>query len=426
MDATETLESGPRGGKQARPGLVIVWPTRRVVHVPPKGVVLGRSSESDVVLDDGKVSRRHLALRPERGGLYAEDLKSHNGSRVGGLDVVSVRMEPGAVVRIGETIGVVVRDALPHEAPPITVPPLVGGASLDAVRRDIRAAARSNASVLVLGESGTGKERVARAIAERSDRDGRFVAVNCGALAPNLVESELFGHVRGAFSGADRGREGLFRSAHGGTLLLDELGELPLSTQVKLLRVLEEGTVRPVGSDEEIAVDVRVLGATHRDLEDEVGAGRFRRDLYHRLASIRIELPALRVRREDVTLLVEHLLEDGGPQPDADAIEALLLHDWPGNVRELAQVLRAALARLGVTGDAALGGALFGDLRALPSGKEATEAQQSEESPRDLLVRALGAAGGNVAEVARRLAMRRATVYEQMKRFGIDASEFRS
>ena len=237
------------------------------------------------------------------------------------------------------------------------------------------AATRTN--VLITGESGTGKERVARAIHRRSERkDGPFLVVNCGALPENLMESELFGHEKGAFTGAQSRRNGLLRDAEGGTVMLDEVGELPLTLQVKLLRVLQERAVRPVGASEEVPIDVRVLAATNREVEADVEAGRFRQDLYYRLNVIRLALPPLRDRREDIPLLAERFLRHysremgkdvGGFTPDA--LRAIERHSYPGNVRELENIVERGVA---LTGSRVIG---LGDLPAELSGQAgATEA----------------------------------------------------
>lgn len=211
--------------------------------------------------------------------------------------------------------------------------------------------AGSEAPVLVSGESGCGKERIARLIHERSARSGGpFVAVNCGALPEGLLESELFGHVRGAFTGADRDREGLFEAASGGILLLDEIGEMPPQLQVKLLRVLQDGEVRRVGATRSKAVDARVVAATNRDLGEMVAARAFRKDLYYRLNVLRIDVPPLRERREDVLPLAHAFLRRGcvryrcGPcSLSAEALDALLAYPWPGNVRELEHAMERAV-----------------------------------------------------------------------------------
>lgn len=209
--------------------------------------------------------------------------------------------------------------------------------------------AKTRTNVIVFGESGTGKELVAREIHDRSERASkRFVAVNCGAIPETLIESELFGHKKGAFTGASSDREGLFEAAHGGTLFLDEIGDLPQPMQVKLLRALQERTVTRVGDTAPVSVDVRVVAATHRNLQDEVKAGRFREDLFYRLNVIALNLPSLRERREDIPLLVDHFIKKhGGDRPLSfapDAMRALLDYDFPGNVRELENVVERAMA----------------------------------------------------------------------------------
>jgi len=277
---------------------------------------------------------------------------------------------------------------------------------LDVVER----VAATRSTVLITGESGTGKERVARALHQRSDRAAHpFLVVNCGALPENLMESELFGHERGAFTGAQSKRHGLFRDAHGGTVLLDEIGELPQSLQVKLLRTLQERTVRPVGASEEVPVDVRVLAATNRDVEADVAAGRFRQDLYYRLNVIRLTLPPLRERREDIPLLAERFLsrfsremgkEVAGFTPDA--LRAIERHAYPGNVRELENVIERAVALAGarVIGTGDLPEELSGQVGA-PSQGLLTLAPEGcdldgvlNEAERRLLIAALERTGG--------------------------------
>ncbi|MCK6264974.1 sigma-54 dependent transcriptional regulator [Vibrio sp. ZSDE26] len=210
--------------------------------------------------------------------------------------------------------------------------------------------APSKASVLIEGESGTGKELVARGVHEASARKGPFIPINCGAIAPDLLASELFGHTSGAFTGAKKSKEGLFRVANGGTLFLDEIGEMPLTMQTSLLRVLEQRTIRPVGSEREISVDVRIVAATNRDLEQEVKNGAFRSDLYYRLNVLKVAVPALKERKEDLKELVPHFTkmltsELGMPFPDwaHEDISALNDHDWPGNIRELKNLIERCI-----------------------------------------------------------------------------------
>lgn len=282
----------------------------------------------------------------------------------------------------------------------------------------------SDVRVLIEGETGVGKELVARAMHSMSRRrEERFVAVDCGALSETLAESELFGHARGSFTGADRDRVGLIEEANGGTLLLDEVGELSQATQSKLLRVLEDGAVRRVGENRSRPVDVRVLSATTKDLAAEVEAGRFRRDLYHRLKGVVVRVPSLRERRSDVELLLDHFLETYNEQSGkgvtlgAEARELLLDYDWPGNVRELKHVVEAVVVS---AGDGVVAGA--GDvaefLEARGCGAEGTSDPNEVE---DRGVRqALEACGGNKAGAARRLGISRKTLYRRMKELQIE------
>src|SRR6187399_785335 len=243
--------------------------------------------------------------------------------------------------------------------------------------------AGTDARVLITGESGTGKELLAKAIHNASPRRAKpFVAINCSAMAENLLESELFGHVKGAFTGADRTHKGLFQAAHGGTLLLDEIGDMPMRLQVKLLRVLQEEQVRPVGSTEAIKVNTRVISATHRDLKDLMVKGSFREDLYYRLNVVNIHLPALRERREDIPLLVEHFLRqisaEAGQERKVyapEAVELLVASHWPGNIRQLYNVVRqnVALAPMRVISAEQVRSALGEQANALPSFSEARD-----------------------------------------------------
>jgi two-component system response regulator AtoC len=288
----------------------------------------------------------------------------------------------------------------------------------------VERAAEFKATVLLTGESGTGKEVLARAIHAQSPRRGEaFVAVNCGAIPETLLESELFGHSRGAFTGADRARRGLFVEADGGTLFLDEIGELPLALQVKLLRVLQEEEVRPVGESKPRKVDVRVLAATSRDLEREVAGGRFREDLFYRLDVVRVRVPALRDRREDVPLLVDHFLahfRDALGKPvrsvSEEALARLRAYSWPGNVRELQNVLERAviLARSDRIGLEELPPAVArGEEPADPDRPELSLRRARRSLEADLIRRALQATGGNRTHAARLLGIsHRALLYK--------------
>jgi len=302
-------------------------------------------------------------------------------------------------------------------------------------------ASMSDATALVTGESGTGKELVAREIHERSPRStGRFVAVNCGALPENLIESELFGHVRGAFTGAVTAKRGLFEEASGGTLFLDEIGELPLPVQVKLTRALQERAVRRVGAVEEHGVDVRVVAATNVDLAAEVAAGRFREDLFYRLNVLALPLPPLRDRREDIAPLTRALLARAaiasrGParRVSPEALAVLEGYDWPGNVRQLENALARAVA---MTNSETLDvDALPAEVRRPASPRRASLAAlpyrdaialERERATKDYLVALLRDVQGNVTQAAERAGIERESFHRLMKRHGVRAEDFRA
>jgi two-component system response regulator PilR (NtrC family) len=299
-----------------------------------------------------------------------------------------------------------------------------------------RRAAETSATVLVSGESGTGKELLSRALHSGSTRAAHpFVAVNCGALPEALMESELFGHIKGSFTGASENRLGLFKAADGGTIFLDEVGELPLPLQVKLLRVLQDRMVRPVGSSEEQEVDVRVVAATNQDLEQLVGQGRFRTDLFYRLNVIRLHIPPLRERREDIPALVELLrerfsLEWGRPVPELskDALEALVNHDFPGNVRELANLIeRAATLCRGPkieVSDFPIAPGKPGGLALRPLPDAGMDLEKTlEETERAYIEQALAKAGGNRTKAAELLGVTYRSFRYRLKKLGYDAEE---
>jgi DNA-binding NtrC family response regulator len=300
------------------------------------------------------------------------------------------------------------------------------------------------ATVLILGETGTGKELLAQAIHRRSARPGRFVALNCGAIPEALVESELFGHVKGAFTGAGADKAGLFQHAHGGTLFLDEVGSLPLSSQFSLLRVLQQGRVRPVGGGEEVAVDVRIVAATSEPLDAAVKEGRFRPDLFYRLDVIRVTVPPLRERREDIPVLFEAFCRELARQYDLPApevtpafIEALRAHDWPGNARQLRNLSeRLVLTRRGLRLDAPH----LAELLALDSAPAAGEMPVTVEPgvtlegflapritalERRYLEEMLRLHGGRMQATATAAGMSRRTLLRKLHQLGIDRRRFR-
>ncbi|MDH4015329.1 MAG: sigma 54-interacting transcriptional regulator [Chromatiales bacterium] len=293
-----------------------------------------------------------------------------------------------------------------------------------------RMVAANDTRVLLTGESGTGKELLARAIHRASGRADRpFVAINCSAMAEMLLESELFGHEKGAFTGATRRHDGLFQAASGGTLLLDEIGDMPLALQAKLLRVLQEDQVRPVGSAESVAVDVRVISATHRDLKAMMERGEFREDLFYRLNVVNIALPSLGERREDIPLLTEHFLReiamDTGQERRVyapEAVEMLVSADWPGNIRQLYNVVRqnATLSSSPVISAEAVKAALGDDSDALASFAEARD-----EFIRNYLTQILQITGGNVTRAAKLAQRNRTDFYKLLNRHGLEPEAFK-
>jgi DNA-binding NtrC family response regulator len=312
----------------------------------------------------------------------------------------------------------------------IAVEKMVGeSAAMAKLRRLIGKVAQRVHPVLIQGESGTGKELVARAIHAQSDRNGRpFVVVDCGALPPTLAESELFGYVAGAFTGATRTKEGLIASAEGGTLFLDEIGELPLELQPKLLRVLQEGEVRPIGAIKRVNVDVRVIAATHRDLQAEVKEKKFREDLYFRSAVVTLKVPPLRERREDIPALARHFASrSAGPAFDAtilpDAMELLMRYDWAGNVRELENALERAVA-LNTTGPIRKEDLPTAVQTSAASARLAKDNSMSMvDAERRAIEHALQKAKNNKLEAARLLGIGKTTLYRKLREYAIEGQE---
>ncbi len=313
---------------------------------------IGTAPGNDLVLTDPSISRHHVAIAPTARGLLVRDLGSTNGTLVDGVAIERAYLRRGAVLAIGGS-RLRIDDQDGDERAPLSSDEHWGralGAS-DAMRRIFALLPRiadSDATVLLEGETGTGKSLLAEAIHDASPRaHGPMVIVDCGAIPPTLIESELFGHEKGAFTGATAARIGAFASAHGGTVFLDEVGELPLDLQPKLLRAIEDRVVKRIGSNEAVRLDVRIVTATNRDLRSEINRGRFRSDLFYRLNTVRLRVPPLRERRDDIPLLAAHFyrqLARTGGEPPAELIADLVRHDWPGNVRELrAAVERAVL-----------------------------------------------------------------------------------
>ncbi len=405
------------------------------IALPQAGVVLGADKACDVVLVDPAVSRKHVTVVPGATGFEVTDLGSRNGTWLDGARVTRATVPPGSTLRIGTTLV----QLLPAEES-IDIPPskeasfgkLLG--SSEAMRRVfavLERASKSDAPVLLLGESGTGKELAARAVHDASKRkDGPFVVFDCGAASESLVESALFGHRKGAFTGAHADQPGAFASAHGGTLFLDEIGDLPLGLQPKLLRMLESSEVAPLGSRKMEKYDVRFVAATHKDLWADVGRGTFRADLYYRLAVVEVHVPALRQRKSDIPEIVRAMLRAHGASDegvDGASLERLLSYSWPGNVRELRNVIAraAALAPENATFQQ-MPIVLRPDPRSEPEplaradvpyheAKDALLARFDREYCTDLLRRA----DGNLSQAARLAGLERKYLYKVLARAGL-------
>jgi transcriptional regulator of acetoin/glycerol metabolism len=371
-------------------------------------------------LEDRWTSQLHACLAREDDGWVVEDRGSKNGTRVDGERVERARLRDGAVVEVGGTIlvlrrGAPVSDAASRAGELASLSP-----DLERELAVLPRIARSRVPVLVRGESGTGKEVIARSVHALSQRRGPLVPVNCGAIPAALVEGELFGSRRGAFSGAED-RSGLVRTAEHGTLFLDEVVELAAASQAALLRFLQDGEITPLGSDKRVVVDVRVVAATNKPIEELVEAGEFRRDLYARLCGYVLRLPPLAARTEDLGLLIATLL--ARLEPDRPprrftraATRALFLHTWPLNVRELEQVLRAALA--------------IAESDEIDAGELRLEAEPAapmskRDADRAEIVALLEKHGGNISAVARALATSRTQVARLLARHGLDPAEYK-
>ena len=420
------------------PSLDVVWESDAI-----QAAALPLSGFDVIVLDAPCVAEAREALRvlgadarlPVLVRLPADtvDARSERDSlhEAGAAQIVNRQADSEGDVAL---LGRIEQLAAQGAPPPDPTGGIIGtGPEMQKVFALIGVAARSLATVLVTGETGTGKELVARAIHRASPRRGSaFVAINCAAFPDTLLESELFGHARGAFTGADRDRTGLFEEAHGGTLFLDEVGETSGPFQAKLLRALQEREIRPLGGSRTRRVDVRVVAATNRELRRHARDGHFREDLYYRLAVFPIELPALRQRRGDILALARHFLAlHGGaggcttPELSPDVLPLLQAHSWPGNVRELENEMQRALAMAGPGGH--IGAEHFSDRL-----RETVEPVESQIEPGDslrdtlgrieavLIRRALTANANRRAETARRLGITREGLYKKMKRFGIE------
>ncbi len=391
-----------------------------------KGLLrIGSKKENDVVIEDNTVSRFHAQIEEKKGQYIIKDLNSTNGTFVDDLRVSEAFLNEGSIIRLGNT-GL---RFIPVEEKIELTPSkkdrfgdIVGKSSkMKEVFGILEKVSKTDATILISGETGTGKELVAKAIHKNSLRARNpFVVIDCGSIVRSLIESELFGHEKGAFTGAASARQGAFETAHTGTIFLDEIGELELEMQPRLLRVLEEREVRRVGSTKTMPVDVRIIAATNRDLSKEIKAGRLREDLFYRLSVIQIELPSLRKRKDDIPLLIDFFIKESktrkvkGAAPET--LKILANYNWPGNIRELRNVIDRAIA---------LGASDYIEPKDLillkPSEKQTADlsGKTLEEIEKSAIMQTLKANKGNKTTTAKALGIAYSTLFEKMKKYGI-------
>ncbi|MBI2839425.1 MAG: sigma 54-interacting transcriptional regulator [Acidobacteria bacterium] len=403
------LISGPDAGREFP-----LLPASPVVRV-------GREPDNDLVLSDPTASRHHIEILQRPEGHLLRDLSSTNGTLLDGLRVREAFVPPNACVRVGTT-DIKFVSAQHGEEPAPEFAGLYGQSEkMREVFRLISKVASTPLTALITGETGTGKELVARAIHKLSPRaDAPFIVFDCSAVPEELMENELYGHQKGAFTGAMNMKKGIFELADEGTVFLDEVGELSMQQQPKLLRFLERQEVRRLGSTQGLTVDVRVIAATNRYLDEEMQAGRFREDLFYRVSVIQIHLPPLRERPEDVPLLVQHFLQHRLPrehlkQFSGEAMTFLTEYEWPGNVRELRHLVdRAVLLSPGDTIESAdLTALLYGASR-----RPAGDGTLLADLEKTAILRSIQDCGGNKVAAAKRLGISASTLYEKLKRFG--------
>ncbi len=395
-----------------------------------EGFTLGKDEGNDLVVADRYISGRHLRITRRDGVFQVLDRTSTNGTWLGPVRVFEAEVPIGTSLRIGET-ELFIEPVTPKKEAAAFQGIIGSDPSVRQLVDLIERVAPSSAAIAIFGESGTGKELVASAVHARSTRaDKPFIPVNCAAISKELIESELFGHEKGAFTGAANARKGAFEEADGGTLFLDEIGELPLDLQAKLLRALESGEIKRVGASRPMHVDVRLVAATNRDLLAASREGKFREDLYYRLCVIPLHLPPLRSRKSDVVALAEHFIRTFAPRGQtvkltATALDRLQTHHWPGNIRELRNVIhRALLLRKGPMIDA---NDLSFDQEVNPETGIAvpdvppgmTLEQMLEKLERQIVENALRRCNNNRERVARELGVARSTLFKRLKDWGM-------
>ncbi len=454
MATTDTLPARPLDEDGPTLARLFVYPKDapgHIVQLRAAALTIGRRGTNDLVLDDRRASSAHAQLRCRRdtGKWHIEDLGSTNGTFVEGLPVQTAMLASSTVFRIGDTLFIM------ETGPRMEGDIDEGSIEAAMLDRKVSELRLSEAPVLILGATGAGKGYLAARIVNGSPRGEPLVHVNCAALPRDLVEAELFGYEKGAFTGANAAKPGLLEAAHGGTLFLDEIGELPPELQAKLLTTIEDGNVRRVGATKPLRVDVRILAATNLNVDDAIEAGTFRKDLYFRLAARTLRLPPLCRRRPDIVpIFSRHLAVPDHRRLTPEALEALLLHPWPGNVRELLNVaatvanepdgridyqklpepltrfLRERAAgfapRLRLSAprpvESGIVGQSLDESASTAESRRMTPPRRSKIPPREELIAGLDACGGNVSELARRLGKHRNQVVRWLDAYGLRQS----
>lgn len=423
--------------RRPSPGLLVLfsqYPVAGEGRYPARTEMeVGRADDNLIRIKDRHISRTHAVIRFNDSGATVFDAGSSGGTFLNQERVVQpVPFKPGAVLRCGSTLMTVVPDVEAFEGWRRwgLDEPLVGGPAMRALRAEVHRHASSTQAVMITGETGTGKERVASFFHALTGA-GPLEVVNCAAIPANMFEAELFGVTRGAFTGAESDRDGLFVKAHGGVLFLDEVTEIPAECQAKLLRAVEQKEVRRLGDSRARRADVRIISATNRDIQAELDRGAFRTDLFYRLCGVSILVPPLRDRMEDIPLLVDYFLRQDNPrfekvrrgrghvpQPSVLLMERLLLHGWPGNVRELFTVLENAVH------NAIHDRARYLELEHLDH--KVLDATAPGEDLKVRIVELLRQTGGNISQTARSLGMSRATLHRRCEKLKIDIGAYRS
>lgn len=447
------LEEGPSVISLRKCQLVVVdGPNRgKKISLNRNETKVGKREDNDLVLTDTTVSRNHLEIKYQQDSFLLRDLESTNGTFVNGTRIREAYLAPGDRIKLGNTtLEFVAYDEKVSIEPSArdTFGTMVGRSTkMRQIFSILEKISPTHATVIIEGETGTGKELVARAIHENSQRKGKtFVVFDCSAVAPNLIESELFGHERGSFTGAVKSRRGAFEEANGGTIFLDEIGELTLDLQPKLLRALEQREIKRVGSSTPVKIDVRVICATNRNLRKEIDEGRFREDLYYRLSVVKISLPSLRERMEDIPPIIERFLQTGKynllpdgkikvTKVDDDALKVLSRYEWPGNVRELSNVIERACSF--VEGDTISKPALDFIFAEMSHGEERTERMKVEADvpfkdakqkivesfEKEYLMDLLKRNNHNLSKASREAKIDRKHLRNLLKKYGIPSKE---